>query len=326
MVSSTEHRKHDDGSNSGVTVIHLDFDDLGVVDPSDDSLEVDIDLPARPMVRRPIDDPRARQALSDTPLFSQVAPPILERLIARMSLVELAPQEILFREGEPGNALYVVSDGEVAVESGAAELARLGPSQFFGEIAIVTDLPRSATIRALVRTELLLIDRDVVREAAEEYPELIPVMLRFVRERLVDRVTRTSELFRQFNESERADLVSGFELLEIAANVTLVNEGRRADGLYVVMAGSLEVRRASAAEPVATLGPGDVFGELSLLANHGAMASVTCLTRVIALRLPQSRFQALIMTHGRLLAYLGDLAAKRSVTVDDVVDFHLDLL
>lgn len=341
LVPNSERRKHQDGTDTGVTMIQLDFDDLELVEPMDvdlDSVEIDMstdrpkppisvtaaDKPAKP----PSMPPRARTALTTTPLFSQIAPPVLERLVQRMSLVELVPDQILFCEGEPGAALYVISEGEVAVESGTTELARLGPSEFFGEIAIVTDLPRSATIRAVVRTELLAIDREVVRDAAAEYPELITVLLRFVRERLVDRVARTSELFRPFNDDERAQLAAGFELLEIAPEISLVTEGERADGLYVVMAGTLEVRRANAPKPIARLGSGDVFGELSLLANAGAMASVVSRSRVVALRLPQARFNELIMTHPQVLEYLGELSAKRSppTASDSVVDFHIDML
>jgi CRP-like cAMP-binding protein len=321
-------------SDSGVTVIALDFDDLELVEPIDVELDgsVDVDMstiPPRRGPRRATENPLARSALATTPLFSQVAPPALERLIERMSLVELAPEQVLFREGEPGDALYVISEGEVAVDTAGTELARLGPGTFFGEIALVTELPRSATIRATVRTELLAIDRDVVRDAAAEYPEVITVLLRFVRERLVDRVTRTSELFRPFMPEERGDLASWFEFLEVARDVSLVVEGERSDGLYVVIAGTLEVRRGKSRKPIAALAGGDVFGELSLLNHTGASATVISTTRVIALRLPQARFQEVIMTHPQVLAYLGELSAKRSAPTaspEDVVDFHIDLL
>ena len=329
LVPNSERIKHSDGRDTGVTVIALDFEDLELIEPMDVEIDnsVEIDMatdPPRRGPRRATEHPLARTALRTTPLFSQVAPPVLERLIERMALTELQRDQILFREGDPGDALYVISEGEVAVESGSTELARLGPGAFFGEIAIVTELPRSATIRATTRTELLVIDRDVVRDAAAEYPELITVLLRFVRERLVDRVTRTSELFQPFTPEERADLSSRFEFLEVAQQVSLVDEGQRADGLYVVIAGSLVVKRGAASRPIATLGRGDVFGELSLLGHTGATASVISTTRVVALRLPQARFQEVIMTHPQVLEYLGELAAKRTAPAG--ADFHLDLL
>jgi CRP-like cAMP-binding protein len=271
--------------------------------------------------------PAARRALLTTPLFPQVSPRVLEKLIARMSLVELAPQEVLFREGETGQELFVISEGEVAVDIKTVELARLGPSAFFGEIALVTDLPRSATIRALTRVELLAIDREVIRDAAAENPEVITVLLRFVRDRLIDRITRTSELFAPFTEDERHALSARFELVEVVPDAVLITQGERADGLYLVVAGKVEVWRDG--EPaMAALGTGDVFGELSLLAGGGSTANVRSVTRVLALRMPAATFQEVIMTHPQVLAYLGELAGRRTprAEADDFVDLHLDML
>ena len=63
-----------------------------------------------------------------------------------------------------------------------------------------------------------------------------------MRERLVDRWTRTSPLFRPFNPQERAALASRFKFLEIEAGRTLLAAGARPDGLYIVLAGHFERR------------------------------------------------------------------------------------
>jgi len=269
----------------------------------------------------------ARRALLTTPLFPEVSPRVLERLIARMSLIDLAAGEVLFREGETGHELFVISDGEVSVSTGNAELARLGPSAFFGEIALITNLPRSATIRAITPVELLAIDREVIRDAAADHPEIITVLLRFVRDRLIDRITRTSELFRPFTEGERRALSSKFELVEVVPDAVLITQGERADGLYLVVSGKVEVWRDG--EPaLARLGTGDVFGELSLLAGGGSVANVRSVTRVLALRMPATTFREVIMTHPQVLAYLGELAERRSpkAQAESFVDLHLDML
>ncbi len=320
LIPGTRHGVRDDGTLSGVNVLPLDD-----IDDVDDLSLDDAEITALPEPRVP--GPAARRALLTTPLFSQVQPRALEVLIARMSLVELAETEVLFREGEMGHELFVISEGEVAVESaGAGELARLGPSAFFGEIALVTDLPRSATIRAVTRVELLAIDRAVLREALARHPEILTVMLRFVRDRLIDRITRTSELFRPFTPEEREELARKFELVEVVRDAVLITQGERADGLYLVVAGKVEVQRTGEAV-LATLGSGDVFGELSLLAGGGSTANVRSVTRVLALRMPASTFQEVIMTHPQVLAYLGELAERRSPRAQaDFVDLRIDML
>ena len=303
----------DDGTPSGIILLPLEeLEEL-------DDLEVIVDEPPEVIARR---------ALAATPLFAQLPAAALERMIARMALVELAPDQVLFREGDRGATLYVISEGEVAVESAVGELARLGPGAFFGEIALVTDLPRSATIRALTACELLAIDRDVIRQATAARPEVVTTLLRFVRDRLAARITRTSELFAPFTEDDRLALAGRFELVEVVPDATLIIEGERADGLYVVIAGAVEVARRGTPAPLATLGPGDVFGEMSLLAGGGSTASVRARSRVLALRMPAKTFREVIMTHPQVLAYLGDLAERRAPRAQDgeLVDLHLELL
>ena len=305
-----------DGTDAGMAILSFEIT-LDELADHDDDVEIEIVDPAR-------------VALLRTPVFAQLAqrPGLLERVIGKLALRELGNGEEIFREGEPGTTMYVIAEGEVTVESHGAELARLGPGAFFGEIALVTDLPRSATVTAAGRVELLAIDRDVVREAAAEAPEIISVLLGFVRDRLVDRITRTSALFQPFTDDERAGLAARFELVEVDPGTWLIVQGERADGLYILLAGRVEVVRQDEPVAIATLGSGDVFGEMSLLGAKGSVAHVRALTRVLALRLPATIFQEVIMTYPQVLAYLGELTDSRSRLrqAEDILDLHIDLI
>jgi cAMP-dependent protein kinase regulator len=269
-----------------------------------------------------IEDPQ-RSALLTTPVFGQLPAAALERMIKRVELVELTPGAVLFCEGEPGTKMYVVSEGEMIVETNSHELARLPPGTFFGEIALLTELPRSATARAVGRVELLAIDRGLLAQVGSE---IVPALLGFVRDRLVDRITRTSELFEPFTDAERTTLAEKFEVIEVEPETKLIAQGTRADGLYVVMAGRAEVTRGGST--VATLLSGDVFGEMSLLAGRGSTADVHAATRLLALRMPATTFREMIMTYPQVLAYLGELSSKRSLLkqAEDMIDLHIDLL
>lgn len=268
-----------------------------------------------------VEDPR-REAILETPVFGQLPAAALERMIEKMQLVELTPGSVLFCEGEAGATMYVVAEGEVIVETNEHELARLPPGTFFGEIALVTDLPRSATVRAVGRVELLAIDRPLLAQISD----IIPALLGFVRDRLVDRITRTSELFEPFSDDERRALAAKFEVVEVVAGTRLITQGTRADGLYIVMAGRAEVARGG--NPVATLLSGDVFGEMSLLAGRGSTADVTAATRLLALRMPVKTFREMIMTYPQVLEYLGELSSRRSLLkqAEDMIDLHIDMI
>src|SRR5262249_7456285 len=151
----------------------------------------------------PLPEPRAlglaaAEALAATPLFSGLSQEALESLVAELQLVQLVKGEILFHEGDPGDALYVIVEGEVALAAEGpprVEMSRLGAGAFIGEVALLTDQPRAATVTALGDAELLRIDRPTLKRVLAAHGEVLAAVLRFVRDRLVDRWTRTSPLF-----------------------------------------------------------------------------------------------------------------------------------
>jgi len=263
-------------------------------------------------------------ALRSTPLFAEISPAALEQLLQRIRLIELAPGEVLFHRGDVAVSMFVIAEGELTVEGSMRQLETLGPGTFLGEIALITDLPRSATARARTNTQLLEIDRDLLRTTAAESPEVVTVLLRFVRGQLVDRMTRTSDLFRGFTDAQRMTLAAEFDLVEIERDTLIVTQGDRIDGLYLMIAGQAQVSRDGA--PFGQLAPGDVFGQASLLGSLVSPANVVATCRVLALRLPSFAFPQVIMTHPQVLAYLADLA-DRSAAADDFSSLlHIDLL
>ncbi len=285
---------------------------------------------------------RARNALAQSALVAAVPPDQLGGFIDRCTLVELAQGDVLFRQGDAGDALYVVVAGEVAVIADGPpriELTRLGESSFFGEIALVTEETRTATVQATRPTELLVFKRAAVEELCAAEPALLSVILAAVRERLVSRLIATSPLFEPFAGEERRDLVARFRCRDAPAGSVLIAQGRRADGLYVLLSGRAEVLRyddANAERKVSSIKPGDFVGEMSLLTGQAAVATVRTETRALVLHLPTSVFREVIMTHPQVLALVGELAADRQSRLDELdrsrdadgeyADFHVDLL
>ncbi|MCA9509567.1 MAG: cyclic nucleotide-binding domain-containing protein, partial [Myxococcales bacterium] len=224
----------------------------------------------------------------------------LRKLVAAARRVAVAEGDVVFREGDAPDALYVVVEGAVvpiAEATDASPRRRLGVIEaggYFGEIALVTNEPRNATIEALVDTELLAIDRAVVAELLDEEPEMLAVLLRLLRERLVARLVRTSAVFAGLAAAERRALARRFRLLEVRAGATLIEQGQAASALYLVLAGAL---RASAREDacgekeIATLGPGAPCGEMSLLRGVPASATVRAARKSWVLMLPRAEFE-----------------------------------
>jgi len=203
----------------------------------------------------------------------------------------------------------VIVEGELSVQAEGpprVEMARLGPGAFLGEVALMTDQPRYATVTAVGDAELLRIDRPTLSRVLAEHGDILTAVLRFVRDRLVDRWTRTSPLFRPFNAQERATLASRFKFLEIDAGSALLAAGARPDGLYIVLAGAFSATRGGV--QVATLGPGDLIGEAALLSGRPLQSDVRARGKSLALCLPASDFREIIMTHPHVLEYIGEQA------------------
>lgn len=297
------------GTDDDVPLLEVDEAVPIPLDP-DESTELELaDLEEVPMGQPRALGHAARRALAATPLFAGLPSDALEALVENLALVPLRLGEQLYREGEPSDALYVIVEGEISVVAEGpprVEMARLGPGGFLGEVALMTDQPRTATAIAAEPSELLRIDRLTLSRVLADHGDVLRAVLRFVRDRLVDRWMRTSPLFRPFNDAQRAELASRFTFLEIDAGTTLIGAGLRPDGLYIVLAGQFVVHRDS--RTVATLGPGDLIGETALLSGGTFKSDVIAHGKSLALCLPAAAFREVIMTHPHVLEYIGEQA------------------
>ena len=301
----------DDYEQQLTPVIEVEPPDVDQVDAEVDEVS---ELELADIEEIPLPEPRAigaaaARALAATPLFAGLPSETLEALVEHLTLFTLERGEQLFREGDPGDALYVVVEGELAVQTEGpprVEMARLGPGSFIGEVSLLTDQPRGATVTAHQLSELLRIDRVTLSRVLGSHGDVLFSVLRFVRDRLVDRWMRTSPLFRPFDDAQRAELAARFKFLEIDAGTKLLGSGVRPDGLYIVLAGQFIVRRGGV--QIATLGAGDLIGETALLSGGVFKSDVTANGKSLALCLPASDFREVIMTHPHVLEYIGEHA------------------
>lgn len=117
-----------------------------------------------------ISAPATLELLRRIPIFTPLPAPVLERLAASLTPVRVAAGETVFRRGDPGDRFYVVSGGAVEVILDAGPAARLGRGESFGEIALLRDIPRTATVRAASDVELYALERDEFIAAVSGHP------------------------------------------------------------------------------------------------------------------------------------------------------------
>jgi len=99
-------------------------------------------------------------ALRAIEMFAPLPAPTLEALAASLTRLEVPAGETIFRQGDHGDRFYIVNSGEIEIEIDGREANVLGPGDHFGEIALLRDIPRTATARARKETQLYALDRD----------------------------------------------------------------------------------------------------------------------------------------------------------------------
>jgi CRP-like cAMP-binding protein len=103
---------------------------------------------------------RELHLLQSVPLFSPLPPTTLERLAAQLAPTTAMAGTELIRQGDRGDLFYVIATGHVDVSQDGHHIAKLGPGGYFGEIALLNDVPRVATCSATADTELYTLSRN----------------------------------------------------------------------------------------------------------------------------------------------------------------------
>lgn len=250
--------------------------------------------------------------LANLPLFTDLDPATLHALIQQARPVELAAGKLLFRQGDDSKSLFVVVDGAVVpiAEGGSRrKLAVLERGALVGEIGLLTRQPRNASVAALVDSKLLAIDRTALVPAMRSQPALAEGILRPARQRMLDRQLRTHLFFASFAPEARSAVARQFRLVEVKAGTRLVEQGRPADGLYVVLAGSFARIERGKGRELGTLGIGDVFGGQSLLEASPSPFDVVANGKAWVLVLGERRFRRIIEENPRLVRIVERLSA-----------------
>jgi Cyclic nucleotide-binding domain/Transmembrane secretion effector len=123
-----------------------------------------LDERAMPIPERELEILRSVDLFTSLPAFE------LEGLAARLTEVKVAPGTAIVTEGETGHHLYVIEDGEVEVVRDGQPVAMLGPGDYFGEIALLRHVPRTATVVSKSHSTLLSLEREAFLEEVTGHP------------------------------------------------------------------------------------------------------------------------------------------------------------
>jgi CRP-like cAMP-binding protein len=122
--------------------------------------------------------------LKNVPLFAGCSKTELQRIASLADELDLGDGATLIREGERGREFLVIADGTVKVTRNGKQLRELGAGDFIGEIALVADVPRTATVTATSPVRLLVVTDRAFRGLLEQMPSIAKKVLQSLGERL----------------------------------------------------------------------------------------------------------------------------------------------
>lgn len=122
-------------------------------------------------------------------IFQTVDPAVAAELTRQLAAVHFSRRQQIYREGQPGDQLYIVTAGKVKIGRGCSDgrshlLAIAGPSDMFGELSLFDPGPRTATATALTEVDAVAIDRDAFRAWVAAHPQIAERLLRVLARRL----------------------------------------------------------------------------------------------------------------------------------------------
>jgi CRP-like cAMP-binding protein len=150
------------------------------------------------------------QFLKTVPFFDRLSNRQLKSVSDIMFERTYDPDESIFEEGQPGAALFLILDGEVAIEiyrdTSTTRLAVLESGAFFGEMALLDDTPRSANARALERTRTLALYRNDLNDLVLRDAKTACQVYRSLAGTIGDRLRLTNELVQMETPADTAGL------------------------------------------------------------------------------------------------------------------------
>jgi CRP-like cAMP-binding protein len=236
----------------------------------------------------------AAQMIDELPAFDDLPADVLSDLAGRVRLRAVRPGQPVFRQGDRAAAFYVVRKGIVHIETehpdtGDTEvLTVLERGDSFGELALLKSTPRSATARAAAETELFEIDESTFDRllADEIHAPNFGLTLQAMAE------LRELRAFAHLSSEALGELLQHGEWVNAAPGDALIEQGAEGDAFYAIRSGRMDVVRDG--EVIATLGPGQYFGETALLTDAPRNATVRAHTPVRAFRLSRQGFDDVI--------------------------------
>jgi CRP-like cAMP-binding protein len=309
--SLPDETRFEDAPESSIEIMLGDLHSVSAIDV-DDIAEDDDGPPTRqlsdePPRSRDHSSPDVQATMATVRLFGALTRDALMALSSAAELIEFVPNAMIIVRDERAFALYGIVSGTARVTlAGSSEEIFLEEGDVFGEAVLLDEGTRQANVRAETPLMTLRIEKQALDEAMKAYPEIEGALFDLLARRLIKNLVRSSPLFAAFDPKERLELAQRFEVRRAAAGTVLAERGRRSDGLYVLLAGTVT------AEPeggvAARIARGTAFGHGSLLGAGKSDVTIRAVNEAVLLRMPAAGFTEFAAQYPPVLAHLAETA------------------
>ncbi len=286
-------------------------------------------------------------ALKQVPLLQSLSSRELSIIATRLKATVYGAGSELIREGEVGRSMMIVHQGRVAVEQGGRRLNELGLYECVGEMALLREGVRMATIRALDSVQAWELTSSDFYDMMMSRPgiavEMMKLLSRRLRQALVrgnpqlpaaaerdsDRmrsaeaelahtdeaiirrviVLQQIELFADLSLDEIVQLARAVDEAEYAPGESICREGEFGDTMYGIIEGEVSVHKGT--DPIARLAGGECFGEMAVIDSGPRSADCTAVTRTLLLRLHKDQVLAFCFQNVEILQRFMRVLANR---------------
>ncbi len=271
-------------------------------------------------------------------LFEGVAPNVLDLLAAKLQKRSVASGEIIAREGELGDSMFIIAGGKVKVHREDVTFAELGPGNLVGEFALIDTEPRSASLTALEPTELYVLSRADFSAVVATHTEALLGIARYIVRRMRtanDKIlaeAKQREEILQLKVAERTKDLSHQieESIRINSKLTQVNQHK--DDIIKIVSHDIRSPVSGINNLAALLVDPDIAGDKAQVMNYGKLiaSSASSVTKFVNDILDSAKLESgtTELTKARLdlLDFLkGQAATFEPLTITKGVKLKLDL-
>ncbi|HEV8339939.1 MAG TPA: cyclic nucleotide-binding domain-containing protein [bacterium] len=237
--------------------------------------------------------------LNNVAFLASVPDEVRAQVAQRLQPVRVRAGETVFRQGQTGDAFYIIRRGQAEVAQARDEtekrLALLGSGEHFGEIALLGQTSRTATVRGLTDLDLLALRKGDFERLFAGHLSVSEAVERAIAE---SEDLRHLPLFSGLSADEVAALSASLRRERHPTGAEIVRQGEVGDRFYVVHEGQAEVIVSTDGkrQRLRVLGPGDYFGEIALLLDVPRTATVRALTPLEVFSLGRADFEVLLQS------------------------------